>query len=121
MSTTGQSLNTLFVFFFRNKPLLYLKYFLNTFNYLVVKLKYICHLTLLPFVLCVSSPSVVRTLPVWNMVVRAVLQYEPGRKFGSHHGHCSPALLRLEDNPDHVWHLLRRLLIGVSAVCKERA
>ena len=69
----------------------------------------------------VSSPSVVRALPVWNMVVCAVLQYEHSRESGSNPGHCAPAVLRLEDYHDHVGHRLCRLLVCMFGVCKERA
>lgn len=65
------------------------------------------------------SPSVVRALPVRNMVVRAVLQYEPGRESGSDPGHGAPAVLRLEGYHDHVGHFLCRLLVCVSGVCEE--
>ena len=70
---------------------------------------------------CLSLPSVVWPLPVWNMVVGAVLQYEPGRESGSDPGHGAPAVLRLEDDPDHVRHFLCLLLLCLSGVCKEWA
>lgn len=69
----------------------------------------------------VSAPSVVWALPVWNMVVRAVLQYEPGRQSGSTLGHCASAVLRLEDYPDRVRHFLCSLLSCLPGVCKEWA
>lgn len=55
------------------------------------------------------------------MVVCALLQYEPGGEFGSDPGHSAPAVLRLEDYPDHVGGRLCQLLIRLSGVCKERA
>lgn len=55
------------------------------------------------------------------MVVRAVLQHEPGRESGSDPGHRTPAVLPLEDYPDSVGDLLRLLLICLCGVCKERA
>lgn len=65
--------------------------------------------------------SVVWTLPVWNMVVGAVLQHEPRWESGSSPHHSAPAVLRLEDNPDHVRRRLFCFLTCMFGICKEWA
>lgn len=66
------------------------------------------------------SFSVVRTIPVWDLVVPAVLQHEPGWESGSHMCHRALALLWLEEHPDHVGDSVRCLRICVSGFCEER-
>lgn len=44
-------------------------------------------------------PSVVRALPVWDLVGRLVLQHEPGRQPGPHLHHGAVPELRLADHP----------------------
>lgn len=65
--------------------------------------------------------SVVRALPVWNVVVCAVLQHEPVWQSGSGPGYGASPILRLENHSDSIGGILRCLLICVPALNKEWA
>lgn len=68
-----------------------------------------------------NPPSVVRALPVWDLVGRLVLQHEPGRQPGSHHHHGAVAELRLEDHPVGLGYDQRGFLPHLPAAHQERA
>lgn len=68
----------------------------------------------------VCGLSVVRAIPVRDLVGGAVLQHEPGREPGTRASHTALALLRLEERAHPVGDGLRRLCLRLSAVHKER-